>query len=194
MIVSTRSRALAFPAVVALAIAALSSASLAADAPASGATDTVEINAFSTVTADAKIIQSGASTAALVGTLSGTLYIDGEKGPVAQGDLSCVGSFDLSLEDGSQKGSGTCSLSSEDGAQAFGTWTCEGYHLVGCQGPFKVTGGTGRLAGITGEGPVTIRSNFHALAETAGGQVAQTTEGIVFWRKLKLTMPAQPAE
>jgi hypothetical protein len=165
---------------------------LADDAPA--APEVVKIDAFTPFTAELRMIQTGETTASFVGSLEGTLYIDGGRGPVANGDLGCVGLFEISLADGSQKGSGKCTVAADDGAQAFGSWTCEGYHLIGCQGPFTIDGGTGRLAGLAGKGPVTIRSNFHAVAETAGGQVIQQTEGILFWKALELSLPvATPA-
>jgi hypothetical protein len=169
-------------------LAATTPAALAEDPPASAEAVTVE--AFSPFEADLRMIQSGEHTASFVGSLAGTFYLDAGQGPVANGDLACVGMFEISLADGSQSGSGTCTFSADDGALAFGSWTCSGYHMVGCQGPFTVNGGTGRLAGISGKGPATIRSNFHAVAETAGGQVVQATEGILFWKKLELTLPA----
>jgi hypothetical protein len=165
------------------------SGATAADPVANGEAESVTVEAFTPFTADIRMIQSGEDKATFVGSMSGTFYLDAGRGPLASGDLACVGMFDISLSDGSQKGSGSCTFSAGDGALAFANWSCEGYHLVGCQGPFSIMGGTGRLAGLTGEGPATIRSDFHAVAETAGGEVVQQTEGILFWKELQLSMP-----
>jgi len=74
----------------------------------------------------------------------------------------------------------------------FATWTCSGFHLIGCAGQFTLTGGTGRFTGISGAGPVTFRSSHRAIAAGSAGAVAtEAATGIVFWRELTYTIPGE---
>ncbi len=81
-------------------------------------------------------------------------------------------------------------ITGEKGAQIFAKWTCSGYHLIGCKGEFTLDGGTGRFSGITGGGPIVIRTTIREVAVQANGNSAvEAAIGIAFWKGLRYELP-----
>ena len=95
----------------------------------------------------------------------------------------------ISLDDNSQNGTGHCTITAEDGATVYADVTCSGFHLVGCNGDFKLTGGTGRFAGITGGGPIIIRSEFAKIAAAPENTAQEEARGIMYLKALHYTIP-----
>lgn len=151
------------------------------------AQETATINAFSVWQAKAVIAQSGEHKAVLSGVFMGTLFIETNEGPVDAGTIGCPGSVTMELDSGRQKGSGACSFTAHDGARAFGEWSCVGANMVGCRGEFRLTGGTGRLAGASGSGTILVRGRMHELTKIGGGMITDNAVGIAVWRDLKVT-------
>jgi hypothetical protein len=147
------------------------------------------IKAFAAWQGDGQAIQTGPNEATFIGIISGSVYVDTDKGPVDGGQVTCPAMLLVNLEDGTQSGAGRCSVTTRDGARIFAQLACTGVHLVGCDGDFTLTGGTGRFAGITGGGPVTVRSRLHELASLPGSTVVETVSGIMVWRALSYKVP-----
>jgi hypothetical protein len=61
--------------------------------------------------------------------------------------------------------------------------------FVGCNGDFTITGGTDRFKGITGGGPINIRSDVRDMAMGAGNIVNAAAAGIILWPKLVYKLP-----
>ena len=80
-------------------------------------------------------------------------------------------------------------MTAPDGGQIYAEYTCTGVHLVGCDGDFKLTGGTGRFEGISGGGRAVLRASERTLTEAGGVGVAETGSGILFWPALKYKLP-----
>jgi hypothetical protein len=108
---------------------------------------------------------------------------------VKAGNIVCSADLEIRTEDRSYKGNGRCLITGAEGGEVYGQYSCEGYFLVGCSGMFTLTGGAGRFAGITGGGPMTMRTSVATLG--GGTSVSQNidVEGIVFWRELKYRLP-----
>jgi hypothetical protein len=74
----------------------------------------------------------------------------------------------------------------------YARWTCSGPPLRGCRGRLTIDSGTGRFAGITGEGELIVRSTFVEFIEPqgpgaqAGPAMAQEQHGVL------VIMPALP--
>ena len=66
--------------------------------------------------------------------------------------------------------------------------------MVGCDGEFTFTGGTDRFKGITGGGPITIRSGLQEFALTGGNMVQESAGGIIIWEKLTFSIPEASAQ
>lgn len=151
--------------------------------------ETVTFNAFTVWAASGKTFRTGPERGTVIGVLRGPLYVETEKGPTRTGTISCPVTVEVNLEDARQEGRGRCTITTADDAVAFGLFECTGYHLVGCSGQFKLEGGTGRLEGITGGGPVVLRGDRWVMKDSGPGEYAEVATGIAFWRGFSLTMP-----
>ncbi len=83
-----------------------------------------------------------------------------------------------------------CILTDEDGNRVYARFTCTG-DLEGCRGPFTIEGGTGKFAGITGEGEMISRIQVNQLTTVAGYATAeQHGEGVALWPSLSYQIPS----
>ncbi len=171
-----------------LTVAAIGMAYTAAASPAAGEEQTID--AFSVWQARGHMFKMGENIGMFVGALQGPFFIETPEGPVGAGTIICPGILKVNLEDGSQTGEGGCMITGEKGAQVFAEWTCSGYHLIGCKGEFTWDGGTGRFAGVTGGGPIVVRTTIREVAVQANGNSAvEAAIGIAFWKGLRYELP-----
>jgi len=56
----------------------------------------------------------------------------------------------------------------------------------GCRGTFKLTGGTARLAGATGEGAMAWRPSAADFKKQLDGTVLENATGLLSWRDFKV--------
>jgi hypothetical protein len=133
--------------------------------------------------------QSGPKQATFVGALAGPVYTDTEKGPIHTGTMICPAMVTIGAEDASQRGTGHCTFTQLDGAEIYADITCTGIYLVGCLGELKLTGGTKQFEGISGGGPVTIRSESRQISSVTAGVVKEEGTGILFVQKLRYKLP-----
>ena len=147
------------------------------------------VKAFAAWQGRGQIYETGPTRATFVGSFSGMVFVDTEKGPLDAGFMVCPAILDVDLTSGKQEAKGRCTITAKDGARAYGEVSCKGVHLVGCDGDFAFTGGTERFAGITGGGPVTIRSGLHEAALGAGNIVQESAGGIMIWKELTYKLP-----
>lgn len=167
------------------AVAALVALPLAAHAA-----DESEIDAFSVARGHGSLLPIAADAVHFVGAVQGGFYVQGEEGPLRAGQLACTISLEVNTERRAQGGQGHCTMTADEGGSVFGEWQCQGHFLTGCSGPFRITGGTDRFKGATGEGPVTFRSAVGRLAMSPRDPSGRVElEGIVFWQKLKFRTP-----
>lgn len=166
-------------AAVALSLLLAASAAVAQEPPQS-------FNAFAVVKADGSALRSAEKQVTIVAAMSGTLYIETDEGPVAGGQIACSGMVRVDLDTTHQEGAGACTSTAEDGAKTYGEWVCAGFNMLGCRGTYKLTGGTDRFAGITGQATLIWRPNAHELQKQLDGTVLQNTTGILIWRDFKI--------
>jgi hypothetical protein len=173
----------------------LAGAAIAA-VPASGAGTEETLKAFAAWQGRGQLFETGPLRATFVGSFSGMVFVDTEKGPLDAGFMVCPAIIDINLADGTQEAKGRCTITGKDGGRVYADVACKGVHMVGCNGDFKFTGGTDRFEGITGGGPVTIRSGLNEAAVGAGNIVQESAGGIIIWPKLtyKLSDKAPAAQ
>lgn len=147
------------------------------------------IKAFAAWQGRGQIFETGVNQATFVGSFTGMMFVETEKGPLDAGFMICPAVVDVDLNDGTQQAKGRCTITAKDGSRAFGEVSCRGVHLVGCDGEFTFTGGTDRFEGITGGGPITIRSGLQEIAAGAGNIVQESAGGIIVWPKLTYKLP-----
>jgi hypothetical protein len=176
----------------AIAVGAILAISLAIVPAAADTQQTVK--AFAAWQGRGQIYETGPTRATFVGSFAGMIFVETEKGPLDAGFMICPAILDVDLTSGKQEARGRCTITAKDGARAYGEVSCKGVHLVGCDGDFAFTGGTERFAGITGGGPVTIRSGLQEFALGAGNIVQESAGGIMVWKALTYKLPeAAPA-
>jgi hypothetical protein len=160
--------------------------------PASAETQET-IKAFSAWQGRGQIYETGPNRATFVGAFSGMVFVESQQGPIDAGFMVCPAVLDVDLSTGKQEAKGRCAITAKDGSRVYGEVTCKGVHLVGCDGDFTFTGGTDRFEGITGGGPVTIRSSIQEAAVGPGNIVQESAGGIMIWKELTYTLPDKPA-
>jgi hypothetical protein len=155
------------------------------------AEEAVKVQAFATWNFEGTAVRSAPEQVTLVGTLYGPVFIESGQGPVYAGQVLCPGTLTIEMADARQVGEGVCAFRAKDGAEAFGRWSCSGYHLVGCKGTFEFTGGTDRLAGIIGGSSLLLRGELLESAQSTGPVAAERAIGVMVWRDLMATVPAK---
>lgn len=151
------------------------------------------LKAFAAWQGRGQIFETGPNRATFVGSFTGMVFVETEQGPLDAGFMVCPAVLDVDLSSGKQEAKGRCAITAKDGSRAYGDIACKGVHLVGCDGDFTFTGGTDRFAGITGGGPITIRSSMQEAAVGPGNIVQESAGGILIWKKLTYKLPDAPA-
>jgi hypothetical protein len=136
-----------------------------------------------------EIFAIGTDKLRFLGSIDGIMYIETPEGPLNEAFVECpiVQDMDVSTESTSATGSCTIVVSPDD--VVFAELTCKGMQGY-CIGEFKLTGGIGRFAGISGSSKMTVRSPVHALARNLSDTtVLQIAAGILQLPELTITLP-----
>lgn len=149
-----------------LAVLAAPSFALAQDEPQ-------VFNAFAVVRAEGMLVRAAEKLVNLAGALNGPLFIETDEGPVEAGSVACSMAVRFDQAERSQNGKGACTFSAADGAAAWADWECAGYDYVGCRGKMTINGGSGRFAGINGEGTMMGRPSLHRTDVKVDGATAR---------------------
>jgi hypothetical protein len=147
------------------------------------------IEAFSAWQARGQIYETGESRSTFVGSFIGAIYIKSGEGPIDSGFMTCPTIVDMNVTDGKETAKGRCTITAKDGSRVYADLSCNGVQFVGCNGDFTITGGTDRFKGITGGGPINIRSDVRDMAMGAGNIVNAAAAGIILWPKLVYKLP-----
>ena len=159
---------------------------LLAGAPLAAQDEPQTFNAFAVVVANGSIVRSGEKQLMVVGTLTGPFFVETDEGPIHSGRIACAASVKIDQASHRVTGNGACTVTATDGATTWGEWDCQGYELLGCRGTFKLTGGTARLEGATGEGAMIWRPSAAEFKKQLDGSVLENATGFLSWRDFKL--------
>ena len=136
-----------------------------------------------------KVYQVGEKELLFTGSAEGIMYIEDGKGALDAAIIVCPGSREMSLETGKAVAHGRCIMTNGEGNQVFAKYRCEGA-LGQCQGKFTLTGGTGKFAGITGEGDMLVRTALGQVAvDVASGEAVRGAAGLAIWPNLSYKIP-----
>jgi hypothetical protein len=136
-----------------------------------------------------RFYQTGKDQALFFGAFGGTLFLQNQTGALDAAKLLCPTTLELNLNDGTQSAEGRCIVTARSGDRAFARWRCTGKSLQGCTGKFELTGGTGKLLGITGESEFMVRSGVAEFAVKGDETVQETAAGLAVWPALKYRIP-----
>lgn len=121
----------------------------------------------------------------IVGTFEGVMYIDSGEGLLDMAGFACPATVELDTSSGMLTSNGKCTLTGVQGNSVYAEWSCKG-RVGNCQGDFKLTGGTGPFEGITGSGPIKVRTAMVELAaDVESGEVVSGAIGVIIWPELK---------
>ncbi len=136
-----------------------------------------------------QIFLIGTDKLRFLGALEGIMYVETAEGAMDEAFVRCPIVQDIDATNQSTSASGNCTIvvSTEDAV--FAEITCAGRAGL-CSGEFKLTGGTGRFAGISGSGKMIVRSPVHALvADMSESTVLHVAAGILQIPELKYILP-----
>ncbi len=124
-----------------------------------------------------------------LGAFEGIMYVETAEGAMNEAFVRCpiVQDIDGASKRTSATGSCVITVSSED--VVFAEMSCEGVAGM-CKGDFTLTSGTGRFAGISGSGKMTVRSPVHALAaDLSQGTMIHAAAGLLRIPDLEVRLP-----
>jgi hypothetical protein len=124
-----------------------------------------------------------------LGALEGIMYVETAEGDMNEAFVRCPIVQDIDAADGSTSVTGNCEIIVSPEDTVFAQITCEGIAGL-CSGVFSLTGGTGRFAGVSGSGRMTVRSPIHALAaDLTDGTLIHAAAGILQIPELTVNLP-----
>jgi len=181
----------------ALLLSALTAPSIAAEpSPATdpGEVKEVTVEVLAPWQGKGEVFQIGPDTLLLLGTFEGIMYIERGEGSLDAAIFTCPSTTHIRQFADTLESKGWCTMTSEDGDLAFAEFECAGPRDA-CRGEFRVTGGTGALTGITGEGEMVVRTALRGMAEDVqSGSLVSNAEGLAVWPALTLRIPMDTPE
>lgn len=125
----------------------------------------------------------------MVAVYSGTMFIEDSKGALHATSIVCPATVEGNLRTMSKSTQGHCIISDIDGDRVYAQISCTG-DTENCRGFLKVESGTGKFAGITGEGEMVSQlESREAIAVEGFVPARQTITGIAWWPKLTYNIP-----
>ncbi len=138
---------------------------------------------------DGKIFKVEPEKLLFVGSFTGVMYLSDGKGSLDAAIMVCPATQEINLKDETTSGQGRCILTSLEGDKVYAQWSCSGKPGI-CMGDFKLNGGTGRFTGITGSGPLHIRTILMRIAvNMKDGGTVENAHGLAIWPELKFKIP-----
>ena len=117
------------------------------------------------------------------------MYVETAEGAMNEAFVRCPIVQDIDAADQSTSTSGHCVITVSPDDTVFAEITCKGIAGL-CKGEFRITGGTGRFAGVSGSGKMTVRSPVHALAANlTDGTLIHAAAGLLQIPVLKVNLP-----
>lgn len=168
---------------------ALAAALVALAASPGWAAEEATIRASAAWVGQGRFMPTGTSVVYFIGAFSGVMFVDGDQGPLNSAKIVCSGTIEVNINGGKQQGEGRCLISLNQTDQVYAKWSCSGVHQLECKGPFTLTGGSGRFAGITGGGELRTRSAIAEFASHPGDLTQETAAGLADWPALHYRIP-----
>ena len=124
-----------------------------------------------------------------LGEIQGVMYIESSEGEMHEAFVSCPITQELDMNSGTTVAEGECEITASSETVLFADMTCKG-EIGNCEGEFKLTGGLGNFAGISGSGGLRVRSPIRALAADLGsGALLRVGSGLAVITDLKYKIP-----
>lgn len=143
--------------------------------------------------ANGQLFQVAVDKLQFIGTFEGIMYIEHGDGLLDAALFTCPSTQITHILTNKVEGHGYCTIESPTGDYVYAEFTCDG-EPGSCKGKFTLTGGTGKLTGITGESPMSVRTALSGtnLDETTGGTVS-AAKGLAIWPEMRFAIPGRSA-
>ncbi|WP_240905832.1 hypothetical protein [Thiorhodococcus mannitoliphagus] len=143
--------------------------------------------------ANGQLFQVAVDKLQFIGTFEGIMYIEHGDGLFDTALFTCPSTQIIHVLTNQTEGHGYCTLESPTGDYVYAEFNCDGAPGA-CKGKFTITGGTGKLTGITGESPMIVRTALSgtAIDEASGGTIS-AAKGLAIWPEMRFEVPGQNA-
>jgi hypothetical protein len=143
--------------------------------------------------ANGQLFQVAVDKVQFIGTFEGIMYIEQGEGLLDAALFTCPSTQIIHILSNQLEGHGFCTIESPTGDYIYAEFNCDG-EPGSCSGEFTLTGGTGRLTGITGKSDIVVRTALSgtAINEATGGTVS-AAKGLAIWPEMRFEFPGKSA-
>ena len=166
----------------------LAGVALLATLPFSAGAEEETITVLAPWEAEGKIYKIGPQRIQFVGAFEGIMYIEAGAGELDAALFVCPTVHELNLETEKTRAHGHCHIVDAAG-NVYGQFSCEGA-LGYCDGRFEITAGSDDLEGISGAGPMKIRTALTTtMRDSTSGALVSEAAGLAIWPDFKVSIP-----
>lgn len=144
--------------------------------------------------ANGRLFQVAVDKLQFIGTFEGIMYIEHGEGLMDAALFTCPSTQITEVLSNKTATHGYCTIESPSGDYVYAEYTCDG-EPGACAGTFTLTGGTGKLVGITGESDMIVRTALSGttIDQESGGTVS-AAKGLAIWPEMRFQIPGKQAD
>jgi hypothetical protein len=144
--------------------------------------------------ANGQLFQVAVDKLQFIGTFEGIMYIEHGEGLLDAALFTCPSTQITEILTNQIKAHGYCTIESPSGDYIYAEYTCDA-EPGACAGTFTLTGGTGKLTGITGQSDLIVRTALGGttLDQQTGGTVS-AAKGLAIWPEMRFQVPGKSAD
>lgn len=144
--------------------------------------------------ANGQLFQVAVDKLQFIGTFEGIMYIEHGEGLLDAALFTCPSTQITEVLTNQIKAHGYCTIESPSGDYIYAEYTCDG-EPGACAGTFTLTGGTGKLTGITGQSDLIVRTALSGttIDQQSGGTVS-AAKGLAIWPEMRFEIPGKSAD
>ncbi len=144
--------------------------------------------------ANGQLFQVAVDKLQFIGTFEGIMYIEHGEGLLDAALFTCPSTQITEILSNKSQAHGYCTIESPNGDYIYAEYTCDGAPGA-CTGKFTLTGGTGKLTGITGESDLIVRTALSGTTiDQHGGGTVSAAKGLAIWPEMKFEIPGKAAD
>jgi hypothetical protein len=173
-------------------VLAIALVALACAQPASADQGTAKI--LAPWEANGQIFQVAVDKLQFIGTFEGIMYIEHGQGLLDAALFTCPSTQITEILTNQTKTHGYCTIESPNGDYIYAEYGCDG-EPGACAGKFTLTGGTGKLTGISGESDLIVRTALSGTTlDPQGGGTVSAAKGLAIWPEMRFDLPGKMSD
>lgn len=143
--------------------------------------------------ANGQLFQIAVDRLQFIGTFEGIMYIEHGDGLLDAAIFTCPSTQIIHVLSNQIEGHGFCTIESPTSDYVYAEFNCDG-EPGACKGKFTLTGGTGKLVGITGESDMIVRTALSGTNISADGDgTVSAAKGLAIWPEMRFDVPGKSA-